>query len=116
LERKNPAEEALLPGSKLHVVQLTVAAASGRGNSLAPQGFALFAAFELAGLFIAFFQLQPLEQTVVLNFFLQNAHRLFKVVVQNLDFDIFQLTRPLLSIGPLVSGLVVRRWLFSFDL
>jgi len=67
----------------------------GGGDAMPPQGLSLFSAPKFAGLFLAFFQLQSLEQAVVLNLFFQNAHGLFKVIFQHLDLDIFQPVSPL---------------------
>lgn len=65
--------------------------------TLTSHGFAFFATPIFARFFIAFFKLQTLEKTVILNFFLQNPHGFFKVIVKYLDFDCLQLLRPLLS-------------------
>ncbi len=73
--------------------------ATGRGNPLAPQRFALFATTVFAWLFIAFFQLQALEQAVILDLFLEDPHGFFKIVVIDSDCDFLQLTRPFLSIN-----------------
>jgi hypothetical protein len=86
-----------LPGAGF-VIQwisgLTELFASGCSDTLAPHGFALFAAAVFTRLFIVFFQLQPFEQAIVLNLFLQNPHGLFKVVVVNLDRDFLQTASP----------------------
>lgn len=69
---------------------LTVSPASCSGNALASQGLTLFATTELTRFLVAFFQLQAFEETIVLNFLLQNAHGLFEIVVENFDFNCFQ--------------------------
>jgi len=70
--------------------------ASGSSNSLSPDGFTLFAPLIFAGFFITFFQLEPLEKTIVLNLFFQNTHGLFQIVIKNLDLNFLHLFRPLL--------------------
>jgi hypothetical protein len=79
--------------------RLTSIASAGRCDTFAAQRFALLAAPEFTRLFIAFFQLQPFEETVVLNLFLQNAHRLFNIVIVDFDCNFLQVTRPLPAIG-----------------
>ena len=79
--------------------RLTSIASAGCGNAFAAQRFALFAAPEFTRLFVAFFQLQPFEEAVVLNFFLQNAHRFFDIIIVNFDCDFLQISRPLPAIG-----------------
>jgi len=69
----------------------------GFGNALTPYRFALFALPVLARLFVAFLELETLEQTVILNLLFQNAHGLFKVIVKNPYFDVLQISRPLRS-------------------
>jgi hypothetical protein len=74
-----------------NMVSLTESAlASGGGDALSTQGFAFFATTVLTRFLIAFLKLQPFEQAVILNFFLQNPHGLFKIVVEDLDFNCFQ--------------------------
>jgi len=76
------------------IIVLSELFASGCSNTLAPHSFALFAAAVFARLFIVLFQLQTLEQTIVLDLFFQNSHGLFKVVVMNLDRDFLQPASP----------------------
>ena len=71
---------------------------ASRCYALSAQGFTLLAASELARFFKTLLEFQTLEKTVVLNFFLENAHGLFKVAVDDSDFDFLQIYRPLLSI------------------
>lgn len=71
---------------------------TGTGNPLSTLRFALLAASELARLFVAFFKLQPLEKAVVLNFFLQNTHGFFEIVIEYFNFDFLQIYRPFLNI------------------
>jgi len=78
----------------IDLIVLTEFLASGCSNTLAPYGFALFAATVFARLFIIFFQLQTFEQAIVLNFFLQDPHGFFKVVIMNLDRDLLQPASP----------------------
>ena len=73
---------------------LLVTPTSGSRNALPPKCFALFAPFEFAGFFVAFFQLQPLKKAIVLDLLFQNAHGFFEVIVVNLDFDFFQPSPP----------------------
>ena len=42
------------------------------------------------------FELQPFEKPVVLNFFLQNLHGFFNVIVNYLDCNFLQKYRPFL--------------------
>jgi hypothetical protein len=76
-------------------------------DSFSAQGFAHFSAPVLAWLLVAFFQLEPFEKTVVLNLFLQNAHRLLDVIVVDFDRYFLQKYRPL---RPIEIGMF--RWLF----
>ena len=78
---------------------LSVSGCPGRSDALTPCRFALLATPELAGFFIAFFEFEPFEKTIVLDLFLQNTHGLFKVVVVDLDCDFLQPFRPLLTAG-----------------
>jgi hypothetical protein len=71
-------------------VSLPVSSASCSSDALSAQGLTFFATTILARLFVALLELQALEQPVVLNFFLQNAHGLFKIVVEDSDFNCFQ--------------------------
>ncbi len=52
----------------------------------------------LTGFFVTFFKLQPFEKTVVLNFFLQNAHGFLEIVIDYFNFDFLQIYRPFLHI------------------
>jgi len=63
--------------------------------SLSSQGFTLFATTIFTRLFIGFFHFQSFKKAVILDFLLQNAHRLFKVIIKNLDLNIFQYAPPL---------------------
>ncbi len=58
----------------------------------------MFPAFVLAGFLVAFFKLQPFEKTVILDFFLENAHGFLEIVIDHFDFDFFQIYRPFLHI------------------
>jgi hypothetical protein len=80
-------------------MEMPLSSVSGFGcrQSLSSQSFALFATAKFTRLFIALFQFQPFEKAVVLNFLLQNAHCFFDVVVNNPDFNILQIPRPLLA-------------------
>jgi len=53
----------------------------------------------LAWLFVTLFQFQTLEESVILNFLLQNAHGLFDVIVDDFDLDFLQQYRPLRAVG-----------------
>lgn len=66
----------------------------GRRDPLPPQGFALLATPVFARLLVAFLDFQPFEKPVVLDFFLQNPHGFFKVVVIYFDFDSLQADSP----------------------
>jgi hypothetical protein len=77
-------------------------------DSFSAQGFAYFSTPVLTRLLVAFFQLEPLEKTVVLNLFFQNAHRLLDVIVVDFDRYFLQKYRPL---RPIEIGMV--RWLFG---
>ena len=79
------------------VEQLPVTASFDFGDALSAHGFTLFASLELARFFIGFSESQPFEQAVVLNFFLQNFHGLFQVVVNDADFNLFHIPSPFLS-------------------
>jgi hypothetical protein len=79
-----------LPGHVVKRVSLTVSPASCNSDALSAQGLTFFATAVLAWFFVAFFQLQAFEQTVVLNFFLQNPHGLFEIVVEDFNFNCFQ--------------------------
>ena len=87
------ARQELIPAGLFVENRLSVSA-PGSGYSLAPQRFTLFAASVLAGFLIAFFKLQPFEQPVILNFFLQNAHGFLKVIVVNFYLNCFQTSSP----------------------
>jgi hypothetical protein len=88
-------------------VLLTVSPASGGSDALTAQGLTLFATTILARFLVALFELQALEQAIVLNFFLQNAHGFFKIVVENFDFNCFQTdSTPLCPIAA-AGGLVM---------
>jgi hypothetical protein len=78
------------------VVLASIAGGFGSRNTFSAKGFALLAAPELAGFFVALFQLQTLEKTIILDLFLQYAHGLLDVVVDDPDFNVFQISRPLL--------------------
>jgi hypothetical protein len=71
-------------------MSLTVSPASSSSDALSAQGLTFFATTELAWFLVAFFQLQAFEQTIVLNFFLQNPHGFFEIVVEDFDFNCFQ--------------------------
>lgn len=71
---------------------------TGTCNPLTSLRFAHLAASELARLFVALFELQPLEKPVILNFFLQNTHGFFQIVIENFNFDFLQIYRPFLNI------------------
>jgi hypothetical protein len=68
------------------------------GQPFSSQGFPRFSTAELTRFFIALFELEPFEETVILNLLLQDAHGLFNIIVVDLDCDFLQLSRPLLSI------------------
>ena len=74
-------------------------AVAGTCNPLPTLSFALLAASVLAGLLIALFELESLEKAVVLNFFLQNTHGFFEIVIENFYFDFLQMYRPFLNIS-----------------
>ena len=69
---------------------------SRSGQSFSSQGFPRFSTAELTRFFIALFELEPFEETVILNLLLQDSHGLFNVIVDNPDFNILQIPRPLL--------------------
>ena len=71
----------------------------GGSNPLSSQSFALFTTTKFTWFFIAFFQFQTLKKAVVLNFFLQNAHCFFNIIVYNSYFNVLQIPRPLLARG-----------------
>jgi hypothetical protein len=79
------------------------------GDSLPSGRFPLLASFELARFFVGFPEPQPFEKAVVLDFFLQNFHGLFQVIVNDADLDLFQIASPFLSFGTIRS----RRFLFG---
>jgi hypothetical protein len=81
---------------------------------LPPQGFALFATSVLAGLFVAFFQLQTLKKPVILDLLLQNPHGFFKIIVMHFDFNRLQTVSPP-SFRRLETRLpmIRRQWLFA---
>jgi len=89
-ETKNPAGKRSLPGRVVKRAPLMISPASGSGDALSPQSFTFFSTTVLARLLVAFFQLQALEQAIVLNFFLQNPHGFFEIVVEDFDFNCFQ--------------------------
>ncbi len=89
-KNKNPAERPSLPGHVVKRVSLIVSPASCNSNALSAQGLTFFTTAVLAWFLVALFQLQAFEQTVVLNFFLQNPHGLFEIVVEDFNFNCFQ--------------------------
>ena len=104
---KKPGSVFHLPGFvKISDLALPAAVSvlSGSSQSFPSQSFALFSAPELARLFIALFQFEPFEKAVILNFFLQNPHRLFNVIIKNLNLNFLQTPRPLLSIKIIPDG------------
>lgn len=74
---------------------LAVSSTPGCSYPLPAKRFTLFAAAVFAWFFVAFFKLQALEKTVILNFFLQNTHSFFKIVVLNFDRNFLQPVSPL---------------------
>jgi hypothetical protein len=76
---------------------LAVAIGPGRCDSLAAGRLARFTPFEFAGFLVALLELEALEEAVVLYFFLEDTHGLFKVVVDYPDFNFLQNSRPLCS-------------------
>ena len=78
---------------------LPSAGRAGRCDSLSALSFPLLAAAEFARLLVALLQFQALEEAVVLNFFLQNSHCFFDVIVDDPDFDFLQLYRPFRPAG-----------------
>ena len=90
LPNKNPAGRRSLPGHVVKRVSLTVSPASRNSDALPAQGLTFFATTELTRFLIAFFKLQSFEETIVLNFFLQNPHGFFEIVVEDFDFNCFQ--------------------------
>ena len=88
--KEKPGGEVPTPGYGVKRVLLSISPASCRGDSLAAQGLTLFATTILARFFVAFFQLQALEEAIVLDLFFQNPHGFFEIVIENLDFNCFQ--------------------------
>jgi hypothetical protein len=104
---KNPAGRSSLPGHGIKQSLLPVSPASRSSNALTTKRFTLFSTTVLARLLVAFFQLQALEQAIVLYFFLQNPHGLFEIVVEDLYFNCFQTdSTPLFPIAA-AGGLAV---------
>jgi hypothetical protein len=109
IPKQKTRREALPAGSCGQTVLLTISPASGNGNALSPKRFAFFATTKLTRFFIAFFQLQAFEKAIVLNFFLQNPHGFFEIVVEDFDFYSFQTgSTPLF---PIASAI----WLYCFN-
>ncbi len=66
------------------------------GQPFSSQSFAHLATSVFTRLFIALLKLKPFKQTIVLNLLFQDPHGLFNIVVDDPDFNIFQIPRPLL--------------------
>jgi hypothetical protein len=97
---------------KIQSSKLLVSAA-GSCDALPSQRFSMFPAFVFTRLFVTFLEFQPFEKTVVLDFFLENAHGFLEIVIDHFDFDFLQIYRPFLHIDiALVEAL--RRWLFEY--
>jgi hypothetical protein len=94
--KKNPVAQAT---GFFRFRGLTSARGSRQGNPFSSLRFALLAPPEFARLLVALFQLQALEETVILNLFLQNAHCFFNIVVKDFDFDFFHSHRPFRAAG-----------------
>ncbi|VVS90491.1 hypothetical protein DBB_580 [Desulfoluna spongiiphila] len=88
----------LLKKESIAILRCQALAVTGTGNPLSTLRFALLAASEFARLFVALLELQPLEKAVVLNFFLQNTHGFFEIVIEYFNFDFLQIYRPFLNI------------------
>ena len=103
-----------LPGLlTVRVVLASIAGCFGGRNAFSAKGFALLPAPEFAGLFVALLQLQTLEKTIILDLFLQDAHGLLDVIVDDPDFNVFQISRPLLALKSKPSA-NLRRILFQY--
>ncbi len=94
---KNPA--GIPPGSGCWGWRLTPARGSRCCYAFSSLRFSLLATSVLAWLFVTLFQFQALEESVILNFLLQNAHGLFDVIVDDFDLDFLQQYRPFRSVG-----------------
>ena len=93
---KNPADHHRLPGCPKNHRSLpsSVAVLSRCCNSFPSQGLTHLSAAKFTRLFVTFFQFKPFEQTVVLNFLLQDPHGLFDIVVVYFDCYFLQITPP----------------------
>jgi len=95
--RKKPG--GVPPGFCFNVWRLAPARGPRGGNALSSLRLPLLAAAVLAGFFVALFELQPLEKSVILNFLFQNAHGFFDVIVDDFDLDFLQQYRPFRAAG-----------------
>jgi hypothetical protein len=67
----------------------------GSRDPLSAHGFAHLTSSVLTGFFKMFFHFEPFEESVILDFFLQNSQGFFNIVVNNRDSNFFQKTSPL---------------------
>jgi hypothetical protein len=64
-------------------------------DPLSAHGFTHLTSSVLTGFFKMFFHFEPFEESVILDFFLQNSQGFFNIVVNNRDSNFFQKTSPL---------------------
>jgi hypothetical protein len=67
----------------------------GSCDPLPAHGFTHLTSSVLTGFFKMFFHFEPFEESVILDFFLQNSQGFFNIVVNNRDSNFFQKTSPL---------------------